>query len=449
MRILLVATYFGLDRATGAKRANTFARYWSRADDVEVTVLTARKPYYPRNPEGTVDYGDIREVRVWWPDPIGWRQRLVDRRRAKAPAESGGGAAEPEAASKSAQRGGLLRFLSDAMVTPDRETMWFLPAVLRGLFVPRPDIVVATAPSMSGLIVGRWIARLRRVPFVADLRDPWLTNPFRPERTGRLDRWDRRLEEFCMRGPREVWVTTETLRHELKQREHAPVTQPITVISNGFDEEEWRSLTPSTSETTACTILHSGSLYGVRTPKPLLDDIAAVASDGQGLGKCSFRFVGPIDPAIQSACESSLPNDELHARVHFEPPLSFEDSLRAQLAADVLLLVGHRTEEASSQIPMKLYEYLRAGKPILALFQRNSAVAQLAAEQPELGIHLLDLDDAEARRPIVRTLLDKGAEGLRAPDPSAVGKYDREALAAVALARLRSIHSPDAAAPTA
>lgn len=439
LRILLIADFFGLDRATGAKRANAFAKYWAREPGVTVTALCAHKMDIPLNAEGTVDLGsDVREVRVRWPDLIGLRGRSPA--GSKATTIAGGAQTQPDEPRRGPLRA-TLRFLSDLLVVPDRHAMWALGGVGRGSFLPRPDVIVATAPSFVNLVIARLLATRFGVPYVCDLRDPWHDNPFRPVQTGALLAWGSWLEKFALSRASRIWAATAEILDQYVVRPDLVTPDRITVVANGYDEEEWRDVVPSSARRDHIQILHAGNFYGVRSPVPFLEDLGRMLRDQtEPLSKpLRVRFVGACDPLLRRKIDAVCAKFGLEDTVSMEPSVELHHAVQAQVDTDLILLMGHRSDKPVTQIPLKLYEALRAGRPQLAYFQQNSSPAQFARRHPEFGIHLLDLDDPDNRPRRLEQLLRAYDRGIAPIDSKGVTAYERSELAARALADLRAL----------
>lgn len=440
LKILLVADFFGRDRSTGAKRANAFAKYWAREPGVTVTALTSHKMDIPLNEAGSVDLGpDVTEVRVHWPDLLGMRER---QQREAAPAAND--AVNGDA--KAHKRSGIpwrapLRFLSDLLAIPDRYAMWALGGATRGAFLPKPDVVVATAPSFVNLVVARLLAARYGVPYICDLRDPWHDNPFRPVYTGALGAWNNRLERFALSGASRIWVTTPEIEDQYMVRGDLTHADRIKVIANGYDEEEWSSTEPRRRERDGIEILHAGNFYSVRSPIPFIEDLGRVLRDAkQPFNKpIRVRFLGACDSELRTRIDTACAEHGLEDIVRFEDSVELRLAIQAQMDSDLLLLMGHRSDKPVTQVPLKLYEALRAGRPQLAYFQKNSAPAQFARRHPEFGIHLLDLDDPDSRPRVLESVLRAFDAERVSVDAESVTKYERSRLAAGALADLRTL----------
>lgn len=143
VKILYVSQYFPPEMGAPAARAAELALHWSKAGH-EVSVLTG----FPNHPTGVV--------------PPEWRTRL--RRLAYQ------------------ERVGRVNvFRTWLWPLPNRKSherirnysSFCLSAALRGLTLPRHDVIIATSPQLLVGLAGWWIAFSRQVPFVFEVRDLW------------------------------------------------------------------------------------------------------------------------------------------------------------------------------------------------------------------------------------------------------------------------------------
>ncbi|MCX8015291.1 MAG: hypothetical protein N2748_04655, partial [candidate division WOR-3 bacterium] len=80
---------------------------------------------------------------------------------------------------------GKISLFSNFVFFPDAKRFWIKFAYRLGCKIildSKPDVIFASAPPYSSLIVGRWLKERFKIPFIADFRDPWPTGTFRPPR---------------------------------------------------------------------------------------------------------------------------------------------------------------------------------------------------------------------------------------------------------------------------
>jgi glycosyltransferase involved in cell wall biosynthesis len=97
-------------------------------------------------------------------------------------------------------------------------------------------------------------------------------------------------------------------------------------------------------------------------------------------------------------------------------------------SADVLLLIANTTPGAEATVPGKLFEYLAAGRPVLAIAPPESSTADVLRQVG--GGWLAPAHDPAAIACVLeRAFREQQAGGVRPPDPRQVARFDRRLLA--------------------
>lgn len=259
-----------------------------------------------------------------------------------------------------------------------------------------PDVVLATTPDWHwlGVDLGR-----HGVPMVLDYPDPWTVLPpdFRiwrgPDKARSRIKWAvaPRLESRLLRHAAAAVFATAPIRSEYVAR--WPGLDPRShVIGNGFDEEDFAGLEPA-PRGARVRVAHVGSFGGPRKPETAARAVRA-ASDA-----------GPMELILAGAgVEGERPELE---RILGDVPLlapgwvSHQEAVQAMLDADVLWLdaMVHLRSAATG----KLFEYLRAGRPIVALAHPDSPAAQLVREL-EAGVVVSTEDPVACGEAIARMI---------------------------------------------
>jgi glycosyltransferase involved in cell wall biosynthesis len=318
------------------------------------------------------------------------------------------------------------RAISALLALPDREVSWLLPAVRAGwrrAREARPDVIYSSGPPFTAHLVGYLLSRLAGVPWVADFRDPWARAPWREDRFEFERRAWAIFERFVVTHAQAVVFVTATNRNDFAREYGADVAERFVVVNNGCDPAEFDGLSPAPREATSpFVLLHAGSLYGARNPAGLLRAVATAIAGG-GLDRATFRlrFLGRIGiPGVDlSAVARDLGIGEV---VEFISHVPRRSSLQQMLDASALLIVQPVT---TVSIPAKLYEYMGAGRPILALAEPGGETASLV-EATRAGISVSADDDAAIAHGLV-AVAQSAREGFTPVDRQ---RYDGEVRAA-------------------
>jgi glycosyltransferase involved in cell wall biosynthesis len=302
------------------------------------------------------------------------------------------------------------------MSLPDRWVSWCLGAVPTGLSLIRryrPDVIWSTYPVATAHLIGMALHGLTGIPWVADFRDPMTeVDPITGEnhpgdpRLWRMRRWiESRTVHTCSRA---VVVTPGSLRIHAERYASLPSSH-WAVVSNGYDEQTFAKIgqvLPSKDLRRPLVLLHSGVLYPTpdRDPGALFAAIGKLRSEGRISGahlKIVLRATGHDERYRKQLHEHGIEDI-----VSLESPVSYSSALAEMLSADGLLLFQGYTSNPA--IPAKLYEYLRAKRPILAMVDSRGDTAGVL-RKARVG-RIVPLESSEK---IAAALLEF-LEGLRA-----------------------------------
>ena len=315
---------------------------------------------------------------------------------------------------------------------PDRWSTWRLSAVPEGLgLIERfhPRAIWSTYPIATAHWIAAGLHRRTGLPWIADFRDPVMP-PAGLER-GLIARSRARLERRTVREADVCVFVTERARALYAQRYAQTPHGAFEVIPNGFDERDFAHLeaVPGSSLRKSgrpLVLVHSGVLYPQgRNPEPFFRAVSSLLGSGR-LDRGSLRVVlrgsGP-----ESYLGEMLRRYRLEEVVELAPPVSRDAALVEQCNADGLLLFQGR--EFNAQVPAKIYEYFRVGRPIFGLVDEAGESARLITRE---GVGLItNIEDSVA----ITGQLTKFLAGVRdgvfpALQGGALMKYSRRAGAA-------------------
>ncbi|MEX2648508.1 MAG: glycosyltransferase [Alphaproteobacteria bacterium] len=383
MRVLVVSWYLPPQNAMGALRVGKLCKYlFRRGHDVRTLTVALNL-----SPEGrpAVEIPEEQIVRTPWIDinkparPDFWLPRRA-RSAHGAPAREAKASNEAIAGRPTAP--GPLRRLVRALdgayraatSVPDPRIGWYPFAVRAGrrmLADWRPEIVFASAPPFTGLLIGRRLARLHGVPWVAEYRDRFVEDPYsRRSWLARLR--DTTVENWWLRGVAGIVTVSEPWAEDYRAR----LGVPVVTVYNGFDPEEFPADYPRrASDPATLGIVYTGILYPERRdPSPLF---AALGLLGEDRARVRVDFYGADTTVLNAmaARHGVLDRVGLHARV------PYRDSIDLQMNADVLLLLQWNDPKERGNVPGKLFEYLGARRPVLGIGFEDGVPARLLKER--------------------------------------------------------------------
>lgn len=285
---------------------------------------------------------------------------------------------------------GIKRKYPSILALPDRWSTWWFGAVLAGLKEIRkekPSVLWSTYPITSAHLIGATLARWTGLPWVADFRDPMINGDYPSEPLQRRSwQW---LEALVMRTATRCVFTTERAAEVYKKR-YPEAAGKCVVIENGYDEEAFVGNTPLRMDVNADQIfmLHSGIIYPRdRDPSAFFAAISSLIDSGRlERQRLKIRFRAPHHGDEVGALANSYGLSDV---VDIAPPIPYREAIGEMLGADLLLVF--QGSHFNSQIPAKIYEYLRTGKPLLGLLdQTGDTATQLRTFE---GIGLANIAD--------------------------------------------------------
>lgn len=313
----------------------------------------------------------------------------------------------------------------DALLVPDTKLGWLLPAVRKGLQViaaERPALLLSSSPPETAHLVAGRLSQATGLPWVADLRDGWARqspNPALRERPLR-QALELRLEGRMMAQARAVTTTTAALTADLQRR--YPGKQPIVTITNGFDRANLAGVTRSRADDGTFRLVYAGA-FSLSSPdrsaEPFFAALTALRRADPAT-RLRVQVVGPLTPEEQGLRERF----GLADIVALVPPVPRSQVYRYLVDADALLLVQGRG--TPGLIPSKLFDYIAAGVPILALTAGN--VAEEIIRQYHLG-EIAASNDPDAIVAALQRLMAAHEAGATWPGfAAAQARFERRAL---------------------
>jgi glycosyltransferase involved in cell wall biosynthesis len=313
-----------------------------------------------------------------------------------------------------------------AMARPDRWVSWRFDAVRVGLQMireHRPDAIWSTYPIATAHLIGAALQRRSGLPWIADFRDPMAQDgyPSDPATWAQF----KAIEETATRDARLCIFTTPSAARSYQAR-YPQAAGRIRLLENGYDEEAFAAATaraapaPKAPANGTRVLLHSGIVYPEeRDPTQLIAALRLLHDAGRiRPGSLTVRFRAAVhDDLLRDLARRHGVEDY----VEISPAVAYGDALAEMLRVDGLLVL--QASNCNEQVPAKLYEYLRARRPILCL---SDPAGDTAGVVRNAGIvPMARLDSATEIATLLERCLDGGAATLL-PTEAAVAAASRE-----------------------
>ena len=259
------------------------------------------------------------------------------------------------------------------LLLPDENVTWNATAIPKAISIVRRegiDVVLTTSPPGSVHLIGAAVQKATGAKWVADLRDSIVLHPHRSvEGTGARAKQKARagIARLVAHQADAIVAASEAIAAETRATE--PRGRVVT-IANGSDFDDFAGLDYVRRDRFRVT--HAGSFFGKRDPKPFLRALAE-----SGLEDVTVRFVGDFRPGDREFVDSLGLGD----RVELIEYVPRRESLRLQRDSDaLLLLIPEADGRGRGILSGKVFEYLAAERPVLAVVPPDGAAAKLVRE---------------------------------------------------------------------
>jgi glycosyltransferase involved in cell wall biosynthesis len=388
MKILYVSQYFPPEMGAPAARVAELARYWVQ-DGHEVTVLTG----FPNHPTGVVPAEYRSKIR-----------RLVMRENLDG---------------VSVVRTWLFPF-------PNRKayerilnySSFCASASTTGMFVSRPDVLIATSPQLLVGLSGWWLARTKRVPFVFEVRDLWpeslaavgMGNP-----DSMLNRLLSSVAGFLYKRSEHIVVVTAAFKEYLIQNWRLS-PEKISIVENGVESDlfsprvnnaDLRTELGGEGKFVVAYIGTMGMAHGLETLVQAATELQKTAPD------VLFLMVGEgsdKERVINRARSQGLTNMRFVGQQPRERVPEFIS------VSDACLVLLKKAELFKTVIPTKMLEFMSCARPVILGVdgQARKILDQARAGvyvEPENAAALVQVITRLAANPVLRETL--GRNGRR------------------------------------
>ncbi len=415
MKILIVSFWFPPSNVVGAIRVGKLARYLDRRGH-DLRVLTADiggdRSLPLEIPEEQVIYTNYENHEDWLTTvvrPFLRRPAIALGARGELSPVDGG------TSSKSAWES-LRRHYYGLLHIPDLRRNWIKTAIPAGRQLMKewkPDIIFASAPPITGLIISTRLSRAFDVPWIADFRDLWVDSPYYDE-----PGWRRCVdvvwERSIVRSAAALVTVSPNWAEQLGRR----YGETAEVVLNGYAEEDFPQPVPQVRQGEVLTIRYTGSIYpGFRDPSAIFAAIGLLPDSLRN--RVMVEFFGDAGDEVRALAAKHGIRD----RIVVSPPVPYRRALELQMKADILLLLQWSDKRDEGNLPGKIFEYLYARRPILLIGYEHGVAARLIRER---GAGLVSNAPERIRDQLQAWIEDKKADRLNRLDASVSQGLSRE-----------------------
>lgn len=371
-RVLIITYYWPPCGGAGVHRWLKFSKYlpgfgW------QPVIYTPENADYPiidksLNSEVGANIEELKRA-IW--EPYRWYNKFLGRKTGEK--LNTGFLSENK---KSSTKEKIAVWVRSNFFIPDAKKFWIKPSVrflTRYLEVKPVDIIVSTGPPHSMHLIALGLKKKFNIPWIADFRDPWTNIDFYHELilSKWADRKQRRLENESIRNCDCLITIGKFMKNEFA----ALGAKKVETITNGYDPENQSEIEHVLDK--KFSITHVGTIARSRNPEifwKVISDL--LKTDSKFREYLIIKLVGKVDFSVQE----SIHKYGLDNHVRIISYLPHKQALQIEKTSSVLLLSINQTENAKGILTGKIFEYLNANRPILAIGPVNGDAAEILKE---------------------------------------------------------------------
>ena len=331
-------------------------------------------------------------------------------------------------------KGGFLSFIRGNFFIPDPKVFWVKPSVSylqKYLDNHTIDVIISTGPPHSMHLIAEKLHQKNTVKWLADFRDPWSDLYYNTDfnQLAFAKNKNKRLEERILRNSDCILTVSNSLKEELEK-----TAKKVEVITNGFDDEF--SASNNVILDTKFSISYIGLLPKQSNPKLLFKVLKGICKESEIFKKdLKLNFIGDISEEVKV----EILANKLDKNTDFVGYVSHQEAIAYQNKSQVLLLLIPNVKNNEGILTGKLFEYLKAKRPILAIGPEKGDLATILQETNS-GV-IVNFDAEEKLKLEIVALYQKYKEDKLTVNFSNIEKYHRKELTKKLAFILKSLNS--------
>ena len=359
MKVLIITYYWPPAGGSGVQRWLKFVKYLQNFD-VEPIVYTVDNANYPKEDKTLLHEVPtnikILKQPIWEPtNLLFWKKKEAQKSDVS-----------------NAVNNGFLSFIRGNFFIPDPKIFWVNSSVKflhQYLKENKVEVVISTGPPHSMHLIAQKLKQKTNIKWIADFRDPW-SNLYYNEEFRQLSfakKKNEKLENSVFKNADCILTVSNSLKKEFDQK-----ATRVEVITNGFDDEVVTNTLITLDE--KFSISYIGLLPKQSNPKLLFKVLSTLcAEDTDFKANLKLNFIGDISEDVKQ----EIINYNLLENTNFIGYVSHKEAIAYQRKAQVLLLLIPNVTKSEGILTGKLFEYLTAKRPILAMGPETGDLSEI------------------------------------------------------------------------
>jgi len=317
--------------------------------------------------------------------------------------------------------GKVMRYIRANYFIPDARKFWIKPSVKflkKYLLENKVDIIISSGPPHSLHLIGLALKKQLGIKWISDFRDPWTDIDYFHQLplTKRSREKHSALEKEVLEYSDKVLVIGETMKNDFSNH-----NKFVSVITNGFDSD-LHSVKREVKLDDKFSITHIGLMNSDRNPTALWEVLFELTKEGEGFkNDLEIKLVGSIAEEVKR--DLNRFDAKCINKVGY---VSHKEVKKFQESSQVLLLAVNNVASAKGVITGKIFEYLQAKRPILAIGPVDGDLAKIL-DNTQAGT-IIDFEDKERVKSEVLRLYSQYKKGKLTVESKNIEQYHRKQL---------------------
>lgn len=357
MKVLIITYYWPPAGGSGVQRWLKFVKYLPEFGITPV-VYVPKNACYPTIDEKLLE--EVADVEVLM-HPIFNPQDILPKKKQKT------GVAN-------ISKGGFLSWVRGNFFIPDAKVFWVKPSVKylsKYIVKNKIDVIISSGPPHSMHLIAQKLKKTINIKWIADFRDPWTTLYYTEDfnLSKFAKRKNEKLEQKVLGNADIVLTVSKHLKKDFLKK-----SKNVEVITNGFDDEV---LVENIQLNAKFSISHIGLLPRQSNPVLLWEVLKELLEENNNFKHdLEIALTGNVsNEVIKTIQKNGLTNN-----LKLQDYVPHNEAIRLQKQSQVLLLLIPNTKNSKGILTGKLFEYLTAKRPILAIGNEQGNLAEILTE---------------------------------------------------------------------
>lgn len=421
MKVLIITYYWPPAGGSGVQRWLKFVKYLQEYG-IEPVVYTVDNARYLKEDKTLLDdvprNTKVLKHSIWEPtDLLFWKKKKSQK-----------------SGISNISQNRFLSFIRGNFFIPDPKVFWVNSSVKflqKYLNSNKVDAIISTGPPHSMHLIAQKLHKKNKLKWIADFRDPWTdlyyNNDFSEQSFAKKK--NKILEKLVLKNADCVLTVSESLKEQFSIN-----ARRVEVITNGYDNEI-RSAEDTVLDK-LFTISYIGLLPKQSNPKLFFKVLQELCSQNEDFkNDLKLNFIGDISDDVRV----EVLKNNLEKNTSFKGYVDHEKAIEFQNKAQVLLLLIPNIEKSKGILTGKLFEYLIAKRPILAIGPEDGDLSEILKET-DSGI-LIDFSNREQLSSEILKFYHQYKKGNLKVNSKNIGKYHRKELTKKLAFIIKSLHS--------